>query len=257
MKKCKCCNAQAKYAGSVEFNKSCEDRRANRMIFPKTGEMVPYYICPNCGFIFTDYCDHWTHDGFKSRIYNSEYTKADSDPSLEMGIKASVSYRNGQQLGSYLLASKDKIKLLDFGAGGNPGGMGLGLIDMGFNVTSYEPFLAENAMQIKPNEKFDVIYSVEVLEHCTDVLGVANFISEHLSEHGLFYFSTLLHPHPAPSNILDSWYISPRNGHLSIFTNMAITLLFRRVGINVVQTIFGQIGFKKFPNFENNIFINI
>jgi hypothetical protein len=84
---------------------------------------------------------------------------------------------------------------------------------------------------------------------------MAQLIAAHLSDHGLLYFATLLHAFPTPPDVLKSWYIAPRNGHISIFTLVALTLLFRRVGINVVQTAFGLVGFKKQPNFPNGIFV--
>jgi isoleucyl-tRNA synthetase len=60
---------------------------------------------------------------------------------------------------------------------------------------------------------------------------------------------------PAGNDILSSWYIAPRNGHISIFTLPAITLLFRRYEINIIQTAFGVFGFKKLPTFKNKLFV--
>jgi hypothetical protein len=65
----------------------------------------------------------------------------------------------------------------------------------------------------------------------------------------------MLHPFPTPPNVLDSWYIAPRNGHISIFTLPAIATLFRRVGINVVMTGMGLFGFKRPPRFKNQVFV--
>lgn len=145
------------------------------------------------------------------------------------------------------------IRVLDFGAGGNPGRTGQALIDQGFDVTSYEPFRADAATAVQG--RFDLIYAIEVFEHCTDVRGMARFIADHLSDRGLLYFSTLLHPHPSGEDILSSWYIAPRNGHVSIFTLPAITLLFRRSGLNVVQTIDGLFAFRNPLAFPTRLFV--
>jgi len=252
IEKCKCCHAAAPFVGWVDFNKSCEDRRRPRP-FPPSTEMVPYHRCRNCGFIFTKYCDAWSPEEFRARIYNEDYVKADYDPEIVNGVAATVSYRNGEKLAALLAGSGDRIRLLDFGAGGNPGRMGQALIDAGFRVTSYEPHFAESATQVEG--KYDVIYSVETFEHCHDLAGMAAFLAEHLEDHGLLYFSTLLHPHPSAGDVLNSWYIAPRNGHISIFTFPAVSILFRRVGINIVQSLFGLVGLRNPTHFPNHIFV--
>jgi SAM-dependent methyltransferase len=248
---CKCCNAEAPFLGTVDFNKTCEDRRRPRP-FPPSQEMVPYYRCGNCGFIFTPYCDSWSPGEFKARIYNDDYEKADYDPNIVNGITATVSYANGKQLAALLAGSERRIRLLDFGAGGNPGKMGQALIDSGFRVTSYEPYFT--AETTPPTGTFDVIYAIEVFEHCHDLNAMAEFIGDHLTDHGVLYFSTLLHPHPSGDDVLGSWYIAPRNGHISIFTQPAITILFRKVGINVAQTAFGLLGIRNPTRFPNGLF---
>ena len=249
---CKCCNAESPFLGTVDFNKSCEDRRRPRP-FPPSSEMVPYYRCQNCGFIFTPYCDHWTPEAFRRRIYNADYEKADHDPNLALGITASVSYANGKQLAGLLSGSERRIRLLDFGSGGNPGRMGQALVDSGFRVTSYEPHFDIGTPP--PQGLFDVIYAMEVFEHCHDLAGMTEMIGDHLAERGLLYFSTALHPHPSDDDVLNSWYIAPRNGHISIFTLPALTVLFRRVGINIVQSAFGLLGFRNPVRFPNGFFV--
>lgn len=248
---CKCCQAQAPFLGTVDFNRTCEDRR-RPAAFPPSGEMVAYYRCRNCGFIFTPYCDAWSPADFKARIYNDDYVKADYDENIVNGIPATISYANGKHLAGLLAGSEHRIRLLDFGAGGNPGRMGQALIDSGFRVTSYEPYFAD--VIAPPIGKFDVIYSVEVFEHCHDLNGLAEFIGDHLGDHGVLYFSTLLHPQPSGDDVLSSWYIAPRNGHISIFTLPAITILFRKVGINIVQSAFALLGIRNPTRFPNGLF---
>jgi hypothetical protein len=80
-------------------------------------------------------------------------------------------------------------------------------------------------------------------------------VGAHLAENGLLYFSTLLHPYPSNDNVLDSWYIAPRNGHISIFTFQAIAVLFRHVGSNVVQSLYSLIGLRNPTKFPNLLFV--
>lgn len=249
---CKCCNANAPWIGTVDFNKSCEDRRQPRP-FPVSQERVPYHRCRNCGFIFTPYCDTWSPGDFRRRIYNDDYDKADQDPGSALGVEHTVSYQWGLWFASVLDGTQDSIRLLDFGAGGNPGRAGQALIDRGFRVTSYEPFRAEAAAYVQG--RFDVIYAMEVLEHCTDVGQAVRFIADHLADRGVVYFSTLLHPHPSGDDVLESWYIAPRNGHVSIFTLPAITILFRQVGLNVVQTVHGFCAVRNPTGFASQLFV--
>ncbi len=251
---CKCCGSISSYLGYLDFNKSCSDR--NGRVLPLSEERVPYYGCPNCGFVFTNYCDKWSSNDFKELIYNKEYSRVDFDPNIADGIEATISYKNGKALASYLDGGQGKLRLLDFGAGGNPGTMGHALIDSGFDVTSFEPYFSDTADTLKLSGKYDVIYAIEVFEHCHDLPAVLKIIDKYLSNNGILYFSTLLHPFPPTGNVLDSWYIAPRNGHVSIFTEQAITTLFKQIGINIMHHTLGWIGFKNPPNFHNAFFID-
>lgn len=251
---CKVCKTETAFIGEVDFNKCCEDRRApHGRVFPKSDKNIPYFSCGHCGFVFTDYCDTWSSDDFRKFIYNTEYSMADYDQNLAQGIEASGSYAVGKYYAALLEGNQESIRILDFGAGGNPGTMGKALIDHGFNVTSYEPYFCPDATTV--TGRYDVITVVEVIEHCHDVAGVAQFLTDHVRENGLIFISTLLHPFPSPKDVLDSWYIAPRNGHISIFTLRALTMLFRIYGLNVVETVFGTFAFKKLPQFANQIFI--
>ena len=254
---CKCCNADSPFIGSLDFNKTCMDRLGKRT-FDLSPIEVKYNKCSNCGFIFTNHMDNWTAEEFKDKVYNSEYGLADGViPGFEAGIEdplQTISYGNGANIANFFLDSKDQIKVLDFGAGGNPGNTGLALIDKGFDVTSYEPYMADQAVEIKYHQ-YDLIIAIEVIEHCHNLNEVGDLLSKLLSRDGILWIQTLIHPHPAENDILSSWYIAPRNGHISIFTLPALTALFRRYEINVVQTAFGLIGFKHLPTFKNVLFV--
>jgi hypothetical protein len=195
--------------------------------------------------------DAWGDDDFKDKIYNDEYSKADGAlPGYEnVDIRETISYKNGIRIAELLDGAQGKISILDYGSSGNPGATGLALVDRGFSVRSYDPYFSKERKL--PDDRFDFIYLIEVIEHCADVVGVAQFLSSHINAGGLIHIQTLLHPRPAPDGILTSWYIAPRNGHISIFTFEALAILFRRVGLNLVKTLFGLVAFKGpigFPN---------
>ena len=251
--KCKCCDTLSPLLGYVDFFKSRDedyynDRNAVKPSPPQTD--IPYFRCPHCGFIFTNAMDSWSIDDFRKYIYGvTNYMFVDNGNTRE-----TVSYKMGLNIAQYFINSKSDLRVLDYGAGGNPGNLGQALIDEGFDVTSYEPYLSDNASSLK-HSQYDLIISVEVFEHCNDLVQVGNQIKNLLARDGVLWIQTLLHPHPSDQNVLNSWYITPSNGHISIFTLPALTLFFRQYGINIVQTAYGLLGFKRLPLFANNIFI--
>ena len=106
-----------------------------------------------------------------------------------------------------------------------------------------------------PNGVFDSNIAIEVFEHVADLEKLGAFMKEHLSSNGLLWIQTMIHPNPTPSDVLNSWYIAPRNRHISIFTFPAITVLFRRCGINIILTAIGLFGVKDLLRFPNRVFV--
>jgi 2-polyprenyl-3-methyl-5-hydroxy-6-metoxy-1,4-benzoquinol methylase len=249
---CKCCNEAANFLGNLDFACGHENKRITTERPYVHSDDVPYYLCPNCGFIFTNHMDNWSLNEFKEKIYHSTDAFIEKEES-----RKTVSYKIGGGIGSFFQESKDQIRVLDYGAGGNPGNLGLALIDSGFDVTSYEPFLANDAIYLK-HDQYDLIVAVEVFEHIHNLHELGMHMSKLLSNNGLIWIMTLIHPHPTTVDVLKSWYITPSNGHISIFTLPAITFFLRRYGINVVHSALnpkGVIAFKNTPIFKNALFI--
>ncbi len=258
---CKCCGfGVTPYLGSVDFNRTCHDVLFNKKTYPVANEWVDYYGCPNCAFIFTNHIDSWSKEQIQTRIYGADYIITDPPvggdelkPKEQRG-----NYLLGKHMANIFDGAQQSIRVLDFGAGGNPSLMGQALLDKGFATYSYEPYLSfydnDYTEQI-PEGHYQVITAIEVMEHCQDLEMVGRFMQQRLAEHGVFWIQTLIHPNKLQKDALNSWYVGPRNGHVSIFSQVAITLLLRRFGINCVQTIYGTMAFKKLPNFPNKIFI--
>jgi 2-polyprenyl-6-hydroxyphenyl methylase/3-demethylubiquinone-9 3-methyltransferase len=249
---CKCCYSAANFLGNLDFHCGHENKVVTTERPYLHANDVPYYLCANCGFIFTNHMDNWSLADFKEKIYHS----TDAFIAKEESRKT-VSYRMGQNIAHFFQESKNEIRVLDYGSAGNPGNSGLAFVDQGFDLTSYEPYLSTDASELK-HSQYDLIISNEVFEHCHDLVQVGNHMNKLLSRDGIIWIQTLLHPHPANVDVLKSWYITPSNGHISIFTLAAITLLFRGYGINIVQSPFnthGVIGFKNLPRFKNTLFV--
>ncbi len=198
--------------------------------------------------------DEWSPADFARRIYNAEYERINPPipGKVDVPLKEMPSYLMGGYIASVFDGSQSRIRILDFGAGGDPGPTGQGLIDAGFRVHSYEPY---RSIPIQPDGKYELIIAIEVLEHCHDVWSVAKFMNDHLSDDGVIWIQTLLHQHPAPEDILASWYIAPRDGHISIHTMWSLTLLFGSIGMNFVQTVHGLFAFRRIPSFPNQLFV--
>jgi SAM-dependent methyltransferase len=246
---CKCCNSEAGFLGNVDFNCGHENKVISIEKPYLTPSDIPYYRCVNCGFIFTNHMDNWSIAEFREKIYHS----TDAFIAKE-GPRETVSYQIGQRIAGFFQLAKNEIRVLDYGSAGNPGNLGLALVDQGFDLTSYEPYLADDVVSLK-YPQYDLIISVEVFEHCHDLVALGSQMNKLLSRDGLIWIETSLHPHPSDVRILNSWYITPSNGHISIFTFPALSLLFRRYGINVVQTLFGVVAFKRLPTFANTLFV--
>jgi 2-polyprenyl-6-hydroxyphenyl methylase/3-demethylubiquinone-9 3-methyltransferase len=251
---CKICGCATKYIGVLDANKCCQDRLGSKML-PVSGINVPYFVCSNCGFIFTNYMDNWTPDDFKAKIYNRDYDRI--NPPIpgrtDVPLKETPSYAAGVYIASIFEGSQSDTRILDFGSGGDPGPTGQALIDAGFQVHSYDPYRANGAQF---DGRFDIIIAIEVLEHCHDFASVTRILKSCAARDGIVWIQTLIHPHPAPIDVLDSWYISPRDGHISIHTQWSLTLLFSSIGMNVVQTARGMFAFRNLPAFPNKLFIN-
>ncbi len=250
---CKVCGSATEPIGSVDANKCCIDRFGPRS-FPVSPIEVEYAACSNCGFIFTTYMDQWTDTEFKTNIYNADYEEI-NPPIIgrsDVPVHETPAYATGLRIAGLFDGAQSQIRILDFGAGGNPGATGQALIDSGFSVDSYDPYRAD-APAITGT--YGLIIAIEVLEHCTDLASVRLFMRKHLAENGLVWVETLLHPFPTPPDALDSWYIAPRDGHISIHTFPSISLFFNSIGLNYASTIHGGFAFKKLPDYPNKIFL--
>jgi len=254
-RRCKCCGSgEIHQVGEIDFNRTCLDRLGTR-VFPVSPISVPYYACRLCSFVYTDAMDAWSPEQFKDLIYNADYVKA--DPPIpgrtDVPIRERPAYAIGSRIAELFEGNQSAIRVLDFGAGGDPGPTGLALQYRNFRVYSHEPYRA--AAAALPDGCFELIVAIEVFEHCHDLDDLTRFMQERLAEEGLIWIQTLLHPHPTPANVLDSWYVAPRNGHISIFSLPALSVLFRRAGINIVITSAGIFGFKRPPRFRNQVFV--
>ena len=208
---CKCCANQALLFDVCDFNKS--PTKINLCGIP-----IYYYHCSFCGFVFTCAFDKWSNEEFSHFIYNQDYTYFDPDY-LEVRPQSNAILLRDN------LKMERNLDVLDYGCGN--GKMLEILRQDGYKIEGYDAF--SDKFKTKPTKKYDVIVAFEVVEHISDVFKTFQEIFEMLKEEGVFLFSTLLQP----QNILDIgthwWYITPRNGHISIFTQQSLRILCQRI----------------------------
>lgn len=236
---CKICGQPAALCGVVDFNKSCEERRAQRL--PLAGVPVYYRRCGGCGFVFTDAFDDWSRDEFKAHIYNDGYEAIDPDyRSLRPRAHADV-------VTQLWAAYAEKPSVLDFGGGNDV------LCDVlrtkGFpRAVTYDPMVPEYAR--RPDGKFDVVTCFETMEHLPDpVAGLAAMI-DCVAEPGLILYTTLLVPSDFDNVGVGWWYVGPRNGHVSIFTAQALAIAWRRHGYKNVSLNYNlHLAFRTLPSY--------
>jgi len=216
---CKICGHDAPLYGVHDMHRPCQI--TNMFQLPLSGVPIYYCRCGNCGFLFTDAFDDWSHDDFKTHIYNDAYLAVDPDyvavrPTHNAGVVAKLWAQH-----------RRAMRVLDFGGGNDV--FCSALRASGFReAVTYDPMVPEHAG--KPDGKFDLVTCFETLEHMPDPVAGIGKILECLAEPGAVFYSTMTQPADFDTLGMSWWYIAPRNGHVSIFTRQALTLAWARHG---------------------------
>jgi 2-polyprenyl-6-hydroxyphenyl methylase/3-demethylubiquinone-9 3-methyltransferase len=241
---CKCCGKEATLYGVCDLSKNCEERRGT--FLPLSGIPVYYYRCADCGFVFSTQFDDASQEEFKQHIYNEEYIRVDPDyESLRPTANANLIQNTFSQY-------KENINILDYG-GGN-GVLENNLRDAGFaRVETYDP-LSEQ-FSVRPERKFNLIVSFEVIEHVPQPSATFEDIFSFLSEdEGLLVFSTLVLPIDMDKVNVGWWYISPRNGHISIHSKKSLEMLLRKFGYHLASANQNlHFAFRGIPEFASHL----
>jgi len=241
---CKICGEPAPLYGTVDFNRNCDIEGGIKL--PPSGTPVHYRRCGACGFLFTDAFDGWSHEDFRTHIYNDGYLAVDPD-------YAETRPRNNAAAVLQLFgAHKEQRRVLDYGGGNDVLCSQLRAAGFPLAVT-YDPFVPEFAKP--PAENFDLVTCFETLEHMPDpVAGIGDIVA-HLAEPGLVLFSTLLQPADFDQLGMTWWYVGPRNGHISLFSRSALAKAWGRHGCRTGS--FNDnlhVAFRTLPEFARHLF---
>ncbi len=216
-KTCKVCGARAPIFDVADFNKHCS---AAPYEYGLAGLQVVYHRCQECEFIFTDLIDNWTVEEVARFVYNDDYVKVDPDYVRARPEKdASIIAR--------LLKGFEDLRLLDYGSG--TGIFAGELQKMGFSsVFCYDPFSEPK----RPTGKFDLITCIEVIEHSPRPLDTLADMARMLSEGGVILVGQTLQPENIEEIRGSWWYLAPRNGHVSAFSNLTFFQVAQSLGLS-------------------------
>jgi len=227
MHACKVCGMGAVPFDRVDFNKYCS--MTDFYEFGMAGVSITYHRCLSCGFIFTEDLDDWPAEVFAKLIYNADYVKVDGEYVHDRPVRAADDFARR-------LAGCEHASILDYGSGAGV------FVDRmracGFkHVEGYDPFSSPR----RPEGDFDIITSFEVIEHSPDPLGTLEDMRQLLRPDGCILFSQTVQPPDILSIRGNWWYLAPRNGHVSTFTEEALFELGRRrdFGLHKGDTVYG------------------
>ena len=213
---CKICGGAAALDGVVDFNKTCAEQQG--VVLPLIGVPVYYHRCTSCGAMFTVAFDHWTQQDFLRHIYNDGYARVDPD-------YAELRPLNNARTVARFVARAPGIRILDYG-GGN-GRLARELAAQGLNAVSWDAM--EPGARRPPAGSFGLVTSFEVMEHTPTPVETFEEALSFLAPGGVMLFSTIAIDALPPRSV-QFWYVSPRNGHLTIHTRRSLALLASRFG---------------------------
>jgi|SRR3984893_17413219 len=238
---CKICGGCSPLFGVVDFHKSCIEAQGKCLNL--SGKPIYYRRCTACGFLFTDEFDDWSSEAFLKYIYNNDYAVVDPD------YVAARPTNNAKLIEQAFQASRDTLSILDYG-GGN-GLLAQLLEEHGFKAATYDPFSTFSA---RPQGPFDLITCFEVLEHLPFPDRTVLDMTGLLASEGVILFSTLTQPSNIAELGLGWWYVGPRNGHVSLYSQRALAILFEKHGLQLAS--FSELvhmAFRKLPEFAAHL----
>jgi len=118
-------------------------------------------------------------------------------------------------------------------------------------ATTYDPFSTFSA---PPQGPFDLVTCFEVLEHSPFPDRTVSDMNRLLAGEGIILFSTLTQPANLDELGLSWWYAGPRNGHVSLYSQRALAMLFEKNGLQLVS--FSELvhmAFRKLPAFAAHL----
>lgn len=216
---CPACAGHCVPLDVVDFHKTCVEEKG--LFMSLSGIPVYYFLCEQCGFVFAPEFSSWTPADFGKYIYNAQYAEIDPD------FKTVRPEINAQGL-LKLFPQMQGVTHLDYGGGA--GYLSELLRGAGWDSRTYDPYAGEHRT-LPPGARFQLITSFEVFEHVPDPVRLLEDLGKMLDDDGVLFFSTELSDGRVQRHKrIDWWYIAPRNGHISIYSQESLRRLAERFG---------------------------
>lgn len=198
----------------VDFNTCCHAEHSLRL--GKSGMPVYYAQCKHCQFCYAPALHAWPPELLAQHVYNADYALLDPD------YLESRPHTSAQQLLTLLPQwAHTKHTHLDYGGG--QGLLAQLMQNHGWNSTSYDPFASPSNTKAL-DTRYDLLTAIEVLEHVQNLDLLRHILQRNLAPDGLLVFTTLLSDQRIiPGERLSWWYASPRNGHISLFSQKSLS----------------------------------
>jgi 2-polyprenyl-6-hydroxyphenyl methylase/3-demethylubiquinone-9 3-methyltransferase len=211
---CKICGGDATWFDRVDFNKYCSPE--NFYEYGISGIDVNYFRCLECSYLFTVDFDDWSSDEFAKFVYNDDYIKVDSEYVKVRPEQYAIDFARR-------FAGCEEARILDYGSGA--GVFVRGMRERGYrHIEAYDPF----SNPLRPEGTFDIITCFEVVEHLADPVATLGDMKSLLRADGCIIFSQTVQPADILAIRGNWWYLAPRNGHISTYSEEALVALGRR-----------------------------
>lgn len=190
--------------------------------------IVEYIQCESCGLMTAPESKNYDI----SSIYDAEYFN-----NVDYGWKGRAKILSLYMKYISILIHLKKMKICDFGAGN--GYLSKLLINNGFNVLAYEPFIQKNTHLEKSyycDAPFDadILLMVEVFEHFTNAFEDINKILTDFHNPKLIIFTTNVTDN-ATDPIDDWFYLDPDSGHFTLWSKKSLVLLGEMNGYKLIS----------------------
>lgn len=237
---CKICSTQSVFFDRCDFHQNIKLHKGfhDQPIDP-SGLMLDYFRCPQCGFLFTNFMDQWDAAQFATFVYNKDYPVLDgSYHGYRAGALANILYLGFRE-------QLPQLSFVDYGGGLGITSVLLRAFGAG-RAETYDPFAAQAK---RPEGQFHIVTALEVLEHSINPKEtVADLISLVEPDNGLIFFTTEFLPANIEAQRLGWWYVAPRVGHVSFYSQDGLERLFTPHGYRLIHVeSHTHIAFKQYP----------
>lgn len=190
---------------------------ANICFYRLTKKVTKYFQCSNCAMVYSDPIDQENMVGGGAEVPRNEQQN-------HLRIERLNAIFKGKE--------KPLIEVLDFGCG--HGMLVSDLRNEGYDAVGYDAYNPEFS-KLPPNNYFDAITCIEVIEHCSYPFAEIEVMHRSLKKYGVVIFETSFTDVASQENISleDFTYLEPSVGHSTLFSHHSLDLLMVGRGFKV------------------------